>query len=227
MIFLKRSPLRIVRRGIFLYNYFMKIFQKLFANPWSILINLLVLVMLDLLTPLEKTLGANIRLIYFHGVWVWAGIIFFGLAAVSGLAALLIKKEFWHTYSRAAGYTALLFWITYLPMSLIVMKINWGGFFFDEPRWRVPMSFAVISILLQVGLFLVSRKAFTSGANLAFGLVLYWSLFSTQSVLHPDSPIQQSSGRIQIFFSIMLFLTLLLALQISCWIKKKLPDTQT
>ena len=205
----------------------MKIIQKLFANPWSILINLLVLVMLDLITPLEKTLGSNIRLIYFHGVWVWAGIIFYGLAAASGLTALLIKKGFWHVYSRAASYTALFFWITYLPMSLIVMKSNWGGFFFDEPRWKIPMSFAVISILLQAGLFLISRKTLTSGSNLVFGLVLYGSLFSTQSILHPDSPIQQSSGRIQIFFSSMLFLTLLLALQISCWIKTKLPVEQT
>ena len=221
-----KTPLTIVWRGVFLYNYFMRFIKQFFANPWSILANLAILILLDLLIPLEKTLGTNIRLIYFHGAWVWAGIIFYGTAAASGLAALILRKKPWQIYSRSAAYTALFFWVTYLPMSLIVMKINWGGFFFDEPRWKIPMSFAVISILLQAGLILINNRDLTSGANLAFGTALYWSLFSAQSVLHPDSPIQQSSGRIKVFFSIMLFLTILLALQISFWIKKKMPLKQ-
>ena len=108
------------------------------------------------LTPLERTLGVNLRLVYLHGAWVWAGIVIFSIAAIMGLAALLFRKTAFHDWSRSLGWTGLCFWITSLPMSLAVMQINWNGFFFDEPRWKIPFTFAIISILLQAGLFLMN-----------------------------------------------------------------------
>ncbi len=35
--------------------------------------NLTLIALVVWLAPLERTLGARIRLIYLHGAWVWAG----------------------------------------------------------------------------------------------------------------------------------------------------------
>jgi len=173
----------------------------------------LTLVLLTLVTafaPLERTLGERARLVYFHGAWVWAGKIAFGAAALAGLAGLLRRSAILNKTSLALGRTGMVFWLTYLPLSLWVQVVNWGGIFWDEPRWRVPLMFGMIGLLLQIGLALISEPRLTSFANLVFGVMLWWLLGNIQNVLHPDSPILQSDSlRIQIFFVVLLVLSLL------------------
>ena len=189
-------------------------------NPWPWL-TLLAIVLFTGLAPLEKTLGANIRLVYLHGAWVWVGIGVFGLAALAGLAGLLGWKPA-RRASESLGWTGLLLWLTYLPVSMAVMRINWGGFYFDEPRWRIPMTFAVVGVLLQAGLWLLHNRLLTAAGNLGFGAALWWSMFHMQSVLHPDSPVFQSNSlRIQVFFGGLLLLMGALALQIAAYLFSK------
>lgn len=175
-----------------------------------------------LFAPPEQTLGTNLGVILLHGAWVWAGLIFFGLAALAGLAGLL-AEAFKKTAtgrlgrgSRALAWTGMVFWLSYLPMSLWVMKMNWGGFFFDEPRWRIPFTFAVAGALLQAGLILINRPVLTLLANLFFGAALWFSLFTSQTVLHPESPVAQSGDlRIQAAYGLLLGLALLLGGQVA------------
>ncbi len=136
----------------------MTLSSRFLKQPLAILITLALIVGAAFLAPIEKTLGSNIRLIYVHAAWVWTGKLAFGLSAIAGLLALVFftRKKLVHL-SRAIAYTALFFWLTYLPMSLIVMQVNWGGFFFDEPRWRVPLLLGIIAILLQVGLWIFNN----------------------------------------------------------------------
>jgi hypothetical protein len=159
--------------------------------------------------PAEKTLGTGIRLIYLHGAWVWTGIILFGLAGLTGLVAILLKKIRLHKASAALGRAGLCFWLTYLPISLLVMRLNWNGLFFDEPRWKIPFTLAVVGFLIQTGVLLINTPWLTSLANFGFGATLLYNLSKIQSVLHPQSPIQQSGSiRIQIFFGILVIITL-------------------
>lgn len=66
----------------------------------------------------------------------------------------------------------MIFWLTYLPMSLVGMQMNWGGFFFDEPRRRIPFSFAVVGILLQAGMLLIDRSSLVLSGKLLSGVAL-------------------------------------------------------
>jgi hypothetical protein len=187
--------------------------QQRKSNPvtlWmSMLVILMAIALVTALAPLEKTLGANARLVYFHGAWVWAGKIAFAAAAFSGLLGLVLKKTGWQRYSQALGWVGMVFWLTYLPLSLYVQKVNWGGIFWDEPRWRVPLMFGIVGLLLQIGLVLMNDLRFTSAANLVFGALLWWFLGSITNVLHPDSPIFGSNAvRIQVFFVILLLLSI-------------------
>ena len=181
-----------------------------------LLITIAAIVALTALGPTERTLGENLRLVVLHGAWVWTGKILFAAAALAGLAGLLLPRSFWSTLSLALGCAGLLFWLTYLPMSLIVQLQNWGGIFWDEPRWRVPFTFGVVGLLLQLGLGVINQSRVTNLANLVYGIVLWWQLGAITNILHPDSPIFGSdSTGIQFFFLVLLALTLFAAAQIT------------
>jgi hypothetical protein len=177
---------------------------------YGLLSTLLAIGLLTAFAPVEQTLGERVRLVYFHGAWVWSGKIAFGAAAISGLIGLLRPGTVWQRASLALGRTGLVFWLTYLPISLVVQQMNWGGIFWDEPRWRIPLMFGVAGLLLQIGLSLMDSPRLTCAANLVFGAALWWMLGGIQNVLHPDSPIFQSEAvRIQVFFLAILFLSLI------------------
>jgi hypothetical protein len=79
-------------------------------------------------------------------------------------------------------------------MSLWLMQLSWNGFFFDEPRWRVPFGFAVVGSLLQLGLILIRKRELTAIANALFAAALIYGLSTLTSILHPDSPISDSNS---------------------------------
>lgn len=171
-------------------------------------------VLVALFAPLEKTLGLNSRVVYFHGAWVWAAMITFVSAALAGLAGLLTRRRILHVWSRGLGRSALSFWVLFLPMSLYVMQANWNGLFLDEPRFRLPLNFAIVGLLLQVGLSFFPL-VWTSLANLIFALTLIPGMQGIQTVLHPESPIFQSSApAIQAYFTLQVVLLLLAAISL-------------
>jgi len=204
-------------------------------RPVSVLVTLVLIVVITTLGPTEQTLGSNLRMVLLHGAWVWTGIVAFTLAGLSGWIGMLsaLKKPpsalarpmhaSWPDWSIALGRTGLFFWLAYLPMSLYVMQVNWGGFAFSEARWRIPFTFGVVAVLLQVGLALFDQPLISSAGNLLFGAALLWSLATAESVLHPNSPISQSGSlRIQLYFAVLLALCLLLGAQIALWLRNRI-----
>ena len=194
--------------------------KRLLKQPIALLITLAFIILVALLGPTEKTLGSSLRLIFVHAACVWTGKVGFGLAAVTGLLALIFhKQERWVQLSRSLAYNALFFWLTYLPISLVVMQVSWGGFFFDEPRWRIPFLLGIIAALLQTGLWLFNYDRLTAIGNLLFGIALWCQLGSVDNILHPKNPIAQSgSSTIMGSYTLILILTLLLGAQITLWI---------
>jgi hypothetical protein len=184
---------------------------------WFI-ITLLAIVVVTALGPAEKSLGTNVRVVYLHGAWVWAAMITILAAAVVGLAGLIARHNSLQYWSRALGRTGLVFWVTYLPLSLWAMQTNWNGLFLAEPRWRVAMVFAVGGLVLQIGITLLENPAWAAALNLAYALILMYVLQTTDQVMHPGSPIFGSGAwRIQVYFIVLLVLTLLAAWQVARW----------
>jgi hypothetical protein len=181
-------------------------------------ITLIAIVVVTALGPAEKSLGTNVRVVYLHGAWVWTAMITILAAAVVGLVGLIARHKSLHEWSRALGRTGLVFWITYLPLSMWAMQTNWNGLFLAEPRWRVAMVFAVGGLVLQIGITLLENPAWASALNLAYALILMYVLQTTDQVMHPGSPIFGSGAwRIQVFFIVLLGLTLLAAWQVARW----------
>ncbi|RPH75776.1 hypothetical protein EHM76_00895 [bacterium] len=174
----------------------------MFKSPffWLILL-LLITLIFTAIAPTEAVLGGNARVVYLHGAWVWVALVGFLAAAAFGFVGLILRREEYHLASRALGRTALTFWIMFFPMSLYIMDANWGGMFFDEPRWRVPFTFAVTGLLLQLGLSL-QKPAWASAANIAYAIALFAGMSGMQSILHPISPVFTSESiLIKVFFT--------------------------
>jgi hypothetical protein len=198
---------------------------------WFIVL-LIIIAIISALGPAEATLGTNARVVYLHGAWVWAALAAFIAAGVVGLIGIAImvgtglrpapttgipvSDQNIHQWSRTLGRTGLFFWITYLPISLWAMEANWNGLFLAEPRWRMAAIFAVTGLLLQLGLSFLP-VSWASVWNLIYVLALFITLQATENVMHPPSPMLDSTnaGRIQIFFGGLNILLLLAAWQVA------------
>jgi len=184
-----------------------------FKSPFILFFaTLFVIALLALLGPEEKSLGANVRIVYLHGAWVLTAELAFIAAGIAGLVALIVRREIFHTWSAAFGRTGIIFWVTYLPLSLWAMQSNWNGLFLAEPRFRLAAIFAVTGILLQVGLWLINTDWITSLANIMFIVVLRVVFETAENIMHPPpSPIFNSGNYVIIGFFITLIVLSLVA----------------
>lgn len=178
-----------------------------------------VLCLMALFGPEEASLGANVRLVYLHGAWVLAAEAAFIAAAAAGLLGLVLRRNSFHAWSAALGRTGVVFWLTYLPLSMLAMQANWNGLFLAEPRFRLALMFAVVGILLQLGLWLLDLPWLTSTGNILFILVLRVVFSTAQNVMHPPpSPIFNSGlWSIIIFFVMMNLLAWVAAFFLTRW----------
>jgi hypothetical protein len=179
-------------------------------------ITLLAIVAITAVGPAEKSLGANVRIVYLHGVWVWTALASFLAAGIVGLIGLIARRRTLQSWSLALGRSGLLFWITYLPISMWAMQTNWNGMFLAEPRFRVAVIFVIGGLMMQIGVAIAGNLSWAAIANVIYILVLLWVLRATPNVMHPPSPILSSDAwRIQLYFFGLLFLALLLGWQIA------------
>jgi hypothetical protein len=162
-----------------------------------------IIVLLTLLGPEEKSLGSNVRIVYLHGAWVLAAEVAFLAAALAGLLGLVLRRDIFHAWSAALGRTGIVFWLTYLPLSLFAMQTNWNGLFLAEPRFRLAIIFAVTGVLLQLGLWLFNISWLTSFANILYIVTLRLVFAAAQNIMHPPpSPIFNSGNYVIIGFFI-------------------------
>lgn len=168
-------------------------------------VTVVVIAVLALFGPEEQSLGSNVKIVYLHGAWVLAAELAFAAAALVGLLALALRRESLYQWSAALGRTGIVFWVTYLPLSLWAMQTNWNGMFLAEPRFRLALTFAVVGVLLQVGLWIIDNNVLTSVANIAYIIALRVIFASAANVMHPPpSPIFNSGLWNIIFFFVLL-----------------------
>lgn len=179
-------------------------------------LTLLAIIAVTAVGPAEKSLGTNVRVVYLHGAWVWAALICIFAAAAAGIVGLISRRDAAHYWSLALGRTGLIFWITYLPLSLWAMQTNWNGLFLSEPRWRVAIIFAIGGLVMQIGITLLDKPAWASALNVVYVAILVYVLQTTDQVMHPGSPIFGSGAwRIKAYFLLLIVLTLLAAWQLA------------
>jgi hypothetical protein len=183
-----------------------------FRSPLPLFVlTLIVIAVLTFFGPEERSLGAAVRIVYLHGAWVLAAELALVAAALTGVGALLFQRPVLHHWSAALGRTGIIFWVTYLPLSLWAMQANWNGLFLAEPRFRLAVIFAVTGVLLQTGLWIINIDRLTSFANISFVVILGLAFSTAENVMHPPPSPIFNSGNLAIigFFLALLVLTVL------------------
>lgn len=182
-------------------------------------LTLLAIAVLTTISPEEKTLGEHVRTVYLHGAWVWTSLVLFLAAGIFGMLGLVTARQKFHCWSSACGRSGIFFWVTYLPVSMWAAQANWNGMFLSEPRFRMAMVFAIVGLLLQLGLALIGNPVLTSAANMLYVAALLFTLRSTENVMHPPAPMLQSDlSLIQVYFGALFILMILAAWQITRWL---------
>lgn len=181
---------------------------------------IVVIVIATFFGPEEKALGSNVRIVYLHGAWVLTAEIAFMAAAAAGVLGLLgrfvpmlsQRKAVFLNWSESLARTGIVFWVTYLPLSLWAMQSNWNGLFLAEPRFRLAITFAVVGVLMQSGLWIIGNKMLTAAANIAYIVVLRVTFATAANIMHPPpSPIFNSGNYVIISFFVGLNLLTWLA----------------
>jgi len=188
---------------------------------------LVVIVIATFLGPEEQSLGSNVRIVYLHGAWVLTAEIAFMAAAIAGALGLLgsyvtvlsARKTSFLRWSAALGRAGIVFWVSYLPLSLWAMESNWNGLFLAEPRFRLAVTFAVVGVLMQTGLWVIGNGLLTAAANIAYIIVLRVIFATAANIMHPPpSPIFNSGNYAIIGFFVGLnLLTWLAAYFLARW----------
>ncbi len=199
--------------------------MKRIQNPLIGLISALTLMgILATVGPVERSLGVNVRLVYLHGVWVWTAILALGASALLAIPGAFLKHDVSQRWSRAAGQAGYIFWVTYLPLSIWTMQANWNGLYLAEPRFKIGLDLAVIGLLLQTAILIMSKPRITSVLNLSFFIALVFSLTQAEQVMHPPSPIMTSeSFIIRGFFFALLAVALAAGMFLTMWIESRHP----
>ena len=174
----------------------LKTFRLIQNNPFLSYGGLALLIILGGLVlwaaPEEQTLGSGIKVVYLHVALIWTGMTGLVLLGILGIGVLLTGNQRLQTWGQAVGWVALGFFLAGILMSMLAAKVNWGGIFWQEPRYIAMFRVMAIAIISQViGLWPISPRI-TGGLSAIPALILVWSVNNTALILHPQNPIQSS-----------------------------------
>lgn len=155
------------------------------------------------ITPAEQTLGEGLKIVFVHAALIQTGTIGLIVAGLIGVVVLLTAHPALEAWLRTIGGVALAFYAAGVITSMIAAQVNWGGVYLQEPRMAASLNTLALALIVQVLNYWLdhagadSRIALRIGGGLSAALAAYliWSVATAPLVLHPSSPVAQSSSR--------------------------------
>ena len=162
---------------------------------YGILAGIVLLIALILIiAPLERTLGAGIKVVYIHVALIWTGMTGILINGFIGAAVLISGNQKWQQLGQIIGWVALGFLTAGWLMSMVAAQVNWGGIFWGEPRYLALVRVLVVALIVQVlGTWPLNVRLKGLG-YLFIPLFFTWLMQITPLVFHPDSPIQNANS---------------------------------
>ncbi len=150
--------------------------------------------LLVLFAPEERTLGQGIKVVYIHVASIWAGMFGLFVAGIFGIGVLFSADENLQTWMHTIGWVALGSFTAGLALSMVAAKINWGAVFWNEPRMVASLQFLAVALFVQVVNSWVPWYRLRGLLSTLLATFLMWSTLGPPLVLHPGSPIRESSS---------------------------------
>ena len=197
--------------------------------PLSIILSSLLIAIILIALPNEKTLGSIIKIIYVHVALVQASLLAFASAGILGLVNLFKNNDRLFKWGAALQKTALLFWLLYYGTSMIATYLSWGVWIeWNEPRVQIAIRVIAAAVIFLVLSIWINKRKFTDIINIIMAIIVIYSTKSAMNIRHPVSPIGDSES---VFYRAALlaifFLTLVILIQVNRLIMDKYKSTAT
>lgn len=141
--------------------------------------------------PPDKVLGANVRMVFFHGAVTWTGIMTTVLAGLVGAGLLLVGRPRarvgWRALTLGTG-----FWLASLVISFPVMIRSWGGVSWNEPKLLMSAQIVGGLLIAWAVSLVVDRPRVTAVLSVVCAGAMGVLLVVTPGAFHPDNPIMSS-----------------------------------
>lgn len=145
--------------------------------------------------PPEEQLGSWIRLIILHGILSLTGLFSIYAAGILGVIYLVTNKRSAGLWSREIGYNAILLWFAGTALSLVSMRVAWGGMLWNEPYTVAAITMVLLGIGKEYLVRSSGRKLRSFAfANLIFAAAMLAIRQTVVTVMHPVNPIGSSDS---------------------------------
>ncbi len=148
-----------------------------------------------LLIPAERTLGPAVRLVYVHVALTQTGALGFVLYALAGLAVAATGQARLQRLAQTVGWTAFIFQIGGLAMSMVAAVATWGAVAWDEPRMLAAMQITCVALIILIVAPWFPWMRIRGLLCAIPALFMAWTLARTPPVIHPANPIRTSTSR--------------------------------
>jgi hypothetical protein len=170
------------------------------------------------LVPAEKTLGQVIKIVYLHGALSRAGMLGFVLAAVGGLAYLLLRHPALLRWSQALMWSGWGFWTAHFLVSMPATRLTWGPWIaWGEPRVSMTLQVIAAGLVVILVSWLVQSSYFTAVATLLFGGAFLFLAEQTGVLRHPLDPIGTSPSATLRVIYLALLVPVIAAMLVLAW----------
>lgn len=162
--------------------------------PFAIFLIILMAVMM--LIPGENTLGPAVRYVYLHVALSFTGTIGFGLMAVTGILILILGKESMFNLMLSLGWVSTGAYIAGVLISMISASLAWGSVSLSEPYMIMSIQVILAAMVVQISYLLIPWTKLKAVMSLLPIIFLLWLTNTTRLILHPSSPIRDSSSSV-------------------------------
>ena len=182
---------------------------------WFLAVVLAAAAFLVWASPAERSLGQGIKLVYIHVSLTWAAMAGFTAAGVLGGITAFTDNLRLQVWQESTSWVALAWYAAGVLIAMLAAKVNWGAIHWNEPLLMASLRFLVAAVLVQVAKKWLTSSRVRGALNALLAFFLMFSILGAPQVMHPQSPIRQStSAAIQLTFLGMFILSSLAA--VSC-----------
>jgi hypothetical protein len=176
------------------------------------------------LAPAERTIGQGIKIVYIHVSLIWAGMVGVILSGILGIGLIFVPSKKLEDWTTLIGWVALVWFALGVATSLLAAKINWGAVYWNEPRVISSVHFLAVAVIVQIARNWLPWVHMRGALSAALPFYLMWSTIGTPLILHPSSPIRESSSfAIQLTFLGMFIFSCLIAGWAVWYVRKMKP----
>ncbi|MDW7675336.1 MAG: hypothetical protein SCK28_12465 [Bacillota bacterium] len=175
----------------------------------------ILIIIILIVAPAEKTLGESVKLVYLHGAVTKASFYLFYLTALAGTIYLFTQRDKVYVFMFICQKITTLYWIIGFIVSTIAMGVIWESFYWQEPRF---IMFVGIAILAGANLLLSTAKLnnnIIAGFNIFLAAIVWYLSKIVGRIMHPIDPIGTSTSQsIKMYYLALIVVILLMMVEL-------------